>query len=214
MAGVISIIKTITAIITAAIFQVGMLGAVDETPADAAKEFMAGITDVQSQIASMYMGNQYVNFLANVEGPEKARKNLQEDLTKNLTYEIAAIEERDDLAVARVDIKTNDFSDVLENYEEESYKYITENLYSDEVVDKKALKDKCFEIYAEEIAHEAEEGKLHEDTVYLPMKKDGHGVWNVMLSDEIMKKILGNIALPEDVLEKTPGEKKEEEKEI
>ena len=195
-------IRSITSLIVALVLQLGMVSAVQEEPQDAAELFMQGISQQQSETMNENMGNDYVNFIANVEGDRKTTDRLRENLFKNFSYKITGVEERGNLAVAREEIKGNDFSKAMKNYEKESYDYVTGNLYDDDVVDEKALKRKCLEIYVDQIEKEAKKGKLRTDTVFLPMEKDGYGLWQIMISDDIMKQILGNIALPKEVFKK------------
>lgn len=205
------VIRAISAVIVAFVLQSSMIAAIDEPATQAADEFMAGITTQETEIMSKYMDNQYVNFLANIKADEKTAEKIRTSLLGNLTYEIEDAEEQGSLAVVKMTIKGNDFSKAMENYEEASYEYVTENLYDDTVTDKKALEKKCLEIYADQLAETAKKGKLKESTIYLPMKKDQHSVWSVMLTDEIMKELLGNIALPDGVIKEKGRETKQEE---
>lgn len=206
MLGLTGMIKTITALVVAFAMQFSMAGVVDETPKQAATEFMDGITHQQEEVLDLYMENQYVNFLANVEMGEKTGARFRESLLGNLSYEIVDKEERDDLAVVKLTVKGNDFSKVMKNYEKASYDYVTEHLYDDDVVDKKALKKKCLSIYVDQVEKVARKNKVKEITVYLPMKQDRHGVWKVLVSDEIMKQLFGDLALPEGIMNESDSD--------
>lgn len=194
-------IKGIIAVIVAMVLQAGMTGATETSPAEEAEEFMKGMSTLQEETLNKYMGNQYVNFLVNVEGDEETVARMRTTLLKNFTYKISEIEERDGLAVAEIPVSGNDFSEVMKDYEEEAYDYITENLYDEDITDREALSEKCLEIYVEQLEEEAEEGDLTERTIYLPMKETEHHSWDILLDDDIMQTMLGDVALPEGVLE-------------
>ena len=211
MLGFAAILKNIATLFIAFVIQTSMAGAVDETPKQAAEEFMDGITTRNVEVMDMYMDNQYVNFIDNVVMSEKNGRRFRESLLGNLEYEIVDMREREALAVVKVLVKGNDFSKVMDRYDKASYEYVTENLYDDAVVDKKALRKKCLSIYVDQVEKVARKGKIKERTVYLPMKQDRNGVWRVLLTDEIMEQLLGNLALPDGVIEKD-GAKKDEGK--
>ena len=194
----------ITAFAVAAFMQMNVSGATEVSPAQEAEAFMAGMTAQQEETLDRYMANDYVNFRANVEGDEKITKEMRDALFKNLTYEIKGTRQRKGLAVAKVEIKGNDFSKVLKAYEKDAYDYITENLYEDEVTDKGSLNARCLAIYADEVEKAADKGKIMERTIYLPMAADGHNGWTILLNDEIMVSLLGDLALPGDL----PGAKR------
>ena len=80
------------------------------------------------------------------------------------------------------------------------YEYVTGNLYDEDITDKKKLAEKCLDIYVSEIESRAEKGKTKTSTIYIPMRSDGYNGWNIDLDDEIMKKILGNLSVPGDLL--------------
>ncbi len=193
-------IRAIIAIIVALMLQSGMTGATQTTPAQEAQEFMQGMTSLQTETLNKYMGNQYVNFLVNVEGDDETVARMQKALLQNFTYEISDIEERDGLAVAKIPVSGNDFSEVMDAYEKEAYDYITGNLYEEEVTDREALSEKCLEIYVDELEKIAEDGELTERTIYLPMKENRHHSWDVLLDDEIMEIMLGDLALPDGIM--------------
>ena len=151
-------IRAIIAIIVALMLQSGMTGATQTTPAQEAQEFMQGMTSLQTETLNKYMGNQYVNFLVNVEGDDETVARMQKALLQNFTYEISDIEERDGFAVAKIPVSGNDFSEVMDAYEKEAYDYITGNLYEEEVTDREALSEKCLEIYVDELEKIAEDG--------------------------------------------------------
>ena len=193
-------IRAIIAIIVALMLQSGMTGATQTTPAQEAQEFMQGMTSLQTETLNKYMGNQYVNFLVNVEGDDETVARMQKALLQNFTYEISDIEERDGLAVAKIPVSGNDFSEIMDAYEKEAYDYITGNLYEEEVTDREALSEKCLEIYVDELEKIAEDGELTERTIYLPMKENRHHSWDVLLDDEIMEIMLGDLALPDGIM--------------
>ena len=199
----VSLIKMIITIMLAVSMQGNISEATEVTPQQAAQDFMSGMVTLQEESLDRYGDNAYVNFLANVSGDEKTVLRMQDALTRNLTFEIEDTEERNDLAVAKVRCSNCDFSGVLEDYEEESYIYVTENLYDEDVTDPDKLAEHCLDMYVSEIETRANKGKTKEFTIYLPMKSNGYNGWTVMLSDEIMADLLGHLAIPESVIPKT-----------
>lgn len=190
--------KSITALIVAMSLQLGMLGATEVPAAQVAEECMSGIATQSEQAMTLYGANTYVNFIENLQGDEDTVQRMRDALFQNFSYKIDGLEEREDLAVARVTIEQCDFSGVLKKYEKKSYKYITEHLYDEDTVDKEKLSAKCLDIYVSQIEKVAKAGKTHEEVIYLPLVSNGHNGWNAVLEDETMKTILGDIAIPEN----------------
>ena len=86
----------------------------------------------------------------------------------------------------------------MDKYRKESYEYVTNNLYSDDVIDKEKLNKKCIDIYLDQIEKTAEREPSFETDVFLPLEEDGYGGWRVILSDDIMKEMLGELEIPTD----------------
>ena len=93
-------------------------------------------------------------------------------------------------------VRNCDFRKTMDNYKKESYEYVTENLYSDDVINKEKLNKKCLDIYLDQVEKTAGEEPSYEAEVFLPMEQDGYGGWRMILSDEIMKEILGELEIP------------------
>ena len=85
---------------------------------------------------------------------------------------------------------------MLSGYESASYEYITDNLQSDEIADKDYLNAKCLEIYVEQVEAAADSGTVLETVVYIPMIDDGYYGWNIIMTDDLMKTVLGNLQMP------------------
>ena len=190
-------IKTIIAIIVAASMQMSMIDATQITPQQAVTECMNGIAAMEQETMDRYAGNSYVNFVSNLEGDEETVQRMRDALQKNFSYRIEGIEERDDLAVAKIVIDQCDFSGVLKKYNKKSYKYITDHLYDEATTDKEKLNAKCLDIYVSQIEAVAKAGKTREHNIYLVMKSNKYNGWNVRLDEESMKEIIGRLAIPE-----------------
>lgn len=187
----------ILSIIVAVMIQGGVSGAVDTPPEDAVTEFMTGLTTGDEDVLARYMDNEYVNFIIHVEGDEKTTDRMVAAIFENFEYEESGTAEKGRSAVVKVKIKTNDFSKVMNAYDKASYKYVMDNLYEDEVTDKKKLNAKCLDLYVEQIERAAEKKPTEEKTLYMPMISDGYGGWKLLIDDEQMKAIMGNLAMPE-----------------
>lgn len=166
-------------------------------PQQVADECMKGIKTMQEETLDRCAGNTYVNFMVNLEGDDETVERMQQALLSNFDYRIEEVLERDDLAVAKVTITQCDFSKVLKKYRKTSYDYVTDHLYDENITDKDWLNDKCLDIYVSQIEKVAKAGKTHEETIYLPLTSDGYNGWNAVLDDENMKKIIGDLSIPE-----------------
>ena len=193
MSGIINIILSL--LIAASIS--GGASAMSETePWDAADAFFKNISGGDQQTVMMYMDNRYVNFLENIKGTDEEMDRLEEALFRNFSYEMTECATKNNVAVVKVRVRNCDFSGVMKKYKKKSYKYVTDNLYSDDVVDKEKLNKKCLDIYLDQIEETASGEPTFEADVFLPMEEDGYGGWRIILSDEIMKEILGELEIP------------------
>lgn len=193
MQSILSIILTILITFT---MQTSAIGIVTTTPEDATDALMKGLKKCDEKTLEKYMDNTYINLLCNEKGNKKASDRVNDALFKNFSYEIKQVKEKNDVAVAKVVIKCNDFSGVMPAYSKASYDYVMENLYEDFVGDKAALEKKFLELYVSEVEKAAKNNKTIETTVFVPMVDDGFYGWNVLLTDELMAQILGNLSMP------------------
>ena len=189
-------IKTIIAILLTLTMHTCAVNIVESTPAEAAEDFLSAVKKQDAKVMEMYMDNDYVNFLCNSEGDAKAIDRMNDALFENFSYEVEEVKQKNDSAAARVVITSCDFSKVMDSYKKTSYKYIMDNLYEDEIGDKEKLNKKCLEMYVSEIEKVAEKGKTVENVVIIPMIDDGHYGWNVIMTDELMESVLGNLEMP------------------
>ena len=166
------------------------------TPQEAAEAFLNDISGGQTQTVQAYMDNSYVNFLENVKGTDEEMDNLEEAVFRNFSYEITDSAEKNNVAVVKVKVRNCDFSGIMKKYKKKSYEYVTNNLYSEDVTDKEKLNKKCLDIYLDQIEKTADGEPTFEAEVFLPMEKDGYGGWRIILSDEIMKEVLGELEIP------------------
>lgn len=190
------ILKTVITLLISLMMQSGVVNLISTTPHDAVSDFMDGLKNRDSSVMEKYMDDSYVNFITNVQGDEAVVERMNEALFKNFSYKIEKIKTKDDVAVAKVSITSGDFSSVLSGYESASYKYITDNLQSDEIADKNYLNAKCLEIYVQQVEAAADSGTVLETVVYVPMIDDGYYGWNIIMTDDLMKTVLGNLQMP------------------
>lgn len=188
--------KIITSLLIALGISGGAASMSEVTPQEAADAFLKDLSGGDQQTTMEYMDNRYVNFLENVKGTDEEMDRLEDALFKNFSYEIEETATKNDVAVAKVLIKNCDFSGIIDSYEKESYTYVTENLYSDDVIDKEKLNKKCLDIYLDQIEKTAEGEPSFESEVFIPMHEDGYGSWRIILSDDIMRTILGELEIP------------------
>ena len=88
--------------------------------------------------------------------------------------------------------------EIMDDYQKASYEYVTGHLYSEDVTNKEKLNKKCLDIYLDQIEKTAKKDPAYEAEVFLPMEADGYGGWRVLLNDETMKSILGELEIPTD----------------
>lgn len=191
------ILKIIVTVIISAVMQSGIINIVSTTPDEAVTDFLDGLKSRDSYVMEKYMDNSYVNFITNVQGDDAVVERMNAALFSNFSYEVEKIAGKDDVAVAKVTVKSGDFSNVLSAYDTASYDYVVSNLYTDDIADKEKLNAKCLEIYVQQIEKAAENGAVTETVVYVPMIDDGYYGWNIVMTDELMKSVLGNLQIPE-----------------
>lgn len=189
------IIKVIMSILIPMLMQFSTINLVETTPKDAVSDFMDGLKNADRQTIERYMNNEYVNLLVNVKGDEETVERMYKALFKNFSYKIDKIAKKNDVAVAKVTVISNDFSNVRKAYDKVSYDYVMNNLYKDKIADKEWLNEKCFEIYVSRIERAAT-GETSETVIYIPLVDNGHYGWNILLNDTLMQSILGGLKMP------------------
>ena len=166
------------------------------TPEKATDNFLKSVEECDQQAMEKYMDNAYVNFLCNAKGDSKVLDRMYDALFKNFSYEIQQVKEKNNVAVAKVVVKGNDFSGVMPAYSKASYDYVMDNLYEESIGDKEALEKKCLEMYVSEIEKAAEGKETIETVVFVPMVDDGYYGWNILVTDALMAQMLGNLGMP------------------
>ena len=192
----VGFIKALTAVIIAMMIQGGVSGAVETTPEEAVSDFVTGLMAGDEQIVERYVDNEYINFLANAEADDETKARISKALFKNRKYDREDTAQKGGAAVVEARISTNDFSDVMDEYKEASYSYVKENLYDEDITDKDKLSAKCLDIYVDQIEKDAEEKASLEKKVYIPMIEDGYGGWKLLLNDDIVKTLMGQLSIP------------------
>lgn len=190
------VLRMIAALILPIIMQMNAIAMVSATPQEAVTDFMEGLQTRQTRVMNKYMDNAYVNFLNNVQGDEDVVARMNDSLFQNFSYEIEDIAQKNDVAVAKITIKNRDFSGVLNEYNTVSYQYVVSNLYTDEIADKEALNAVCLDLYVQQIEKAAELDTVVETVVFVPMVDDGYYGWNIVMTDELMLAVLGNLQPP------------------
>ena len=190
------LIKAIVTVLITAVMNLSVVNLATTEPQEAAADFMDGLKSQKSQEMEKYIDNAYISFLCNSQGDEKMISRIQTAAFKNFSYEITDVKQKNDVAVVKVNVRNSDLSGVQDAYDEAAYEYIMENLYSEDIEDKEKLADKCLEIYVTEIEEAAGEEADFEATVFVPMTDNGYHGWNIIMSDELIQPILGNLEIP------------------
>ena len=188
--------KTVISIIISIMMQMGVMNMISTTPHESVTDFMDGLKNRETHVMEKYMDDSYVNFIANVQGDKDTVARMNEALFRNFSYEVKEIIEKNDVAVAKVSIKSGDFSKVLSEYEKVSYQYVTDNLYTDDIADKEKLNAQCLQLYVQQVEKAAESGAVLETIVFVPMVNDGYYGWNIIMTDDLIKNVLGNLQMP------------------
>ena len=190
------IVKIIISALMVVFMQTSVVNMATITPEEAADDFLKALKSQDGKSMERYMDNSYINFLCNTDSDEKAVDKIADAVFENFEYEIEIVKQKNKSAVAKVKVKSNDFSKVMDKYEKESYDYIMENLYEKEIGDKDALNAKCLDMYVAQVEKAAESDKLIEKEVFVPMTDNGYYGWNVIVTDEFMEAVLGGLEVP------------------
>lgn len=191
----LGIIKSVICILMSFIVQVSVGNSVQMSPEDTAEEFLQGLSQGNDTVVLRYIDNDYINLIENA-GNDKVTAQFYESLFRNFSYEITDSKSRNNVAVVKMSIVTDDFSKVLKQYEKDSYKYITSNLYDKDIGNKKKLSKKCLEIYLDDVSKAADGKDNCKGTIYIPMVKNEHNGWDVLVDDKLMSSIFGGLVLP------------------
>lgn len=190
------IVKILVTILISTLMQSSAVEMVSTTPTEAAEDFLGALKAQDPKVMEKYMDNAYVNYIMNAEGDQKVIDRMNAALFGEFSYKIEQVKKRNDVAVAKVTVKSSDFSNVMNEYNKVSYAYVMDNLYDEKIADKKALEKKCMELYVNELEKAAESDSMVETIVFVPMVDDGYYGWNVIMTDELMKSVLGNLQMP------------------
>lgn len=190
------IVKILVTILISTLMQSSAVEMVSTTPTEAVSDFLGALKAQDPKVMEKYMDNAYVNYIMNAEGDQKVIDRMNAALFGEFSYEIKQVKKKNDVAVAKVTVKSSDFSNVMNAYNKVSYEYVMDNLYDDKIADKKALEKKCMELYVKELEKAAESDSMVETIVFVPMVDDGYYGWNVIMTDELMKSVLGNLQMP------------------
>ncbi|MDD4200248.1 MAG: glucosaminidase domain-containing protein [Eubacteriales bacterium] len=186
-------INTIIYFILSFLISTGTAALVEDTPEETAEKYFADLAAGKQQIFREY---DHKNDLM----------EIQKDTTKDLRFKISETRIRGDVAVARVRLTTGDFSGVQKAYRQNSYRYVMENLYSESIGDKNKLAGSCLKIYKDQVAEAAESEGKNSSEIFMAMEKNADGEWQVIMTHENRRAIMGGLELP-------GGEAKEDTKE-
>lgn len=175
-------------------------------PEEVATDFFEGLKTKNEDALILYTENEDINMLLHSKGNEDALNKMYESLFRNFSYKILSIKknEEETAATMEVELTNADFSKVLKNYQTEAYDYMQKNLYSGDM-SKKALNKKCLSIYADQVEKVAEKAEQAEpdsknapqsQTVTINLTKNKNYSWDMELTEEMMKIIMGGLIIP------------------
>ncbi len=203
----VAISNIIVSIIISILASLGMSNIAESTAQDAAVQFLDDMSQGKSEIIEEYEENEYVNYLENILAENESTAGIRDIIYDSLDYEVIETASKNKVAVAKVKIINKDYSKVLEQYEKDSHDFLKKNLYEEDITNKDKLNQRCVEIYAEEVADAANADKNIEREIFIPMEMEGLNSWHIMLNDEVMKALVGNL----EVLDSVDEESSEDE---
>lgn len=177
------VINTIIYFIMSTMLSTGAAAVIEDTPAEVVENYFADLAAGQQQIVREYQECDEL-------------KQIEADVLKGLDYEIEDAMAKGDVAVAKVLVTNKDFSGVGESYKKESYDYVMDHLYDEDITDKQKLSDQCMKIYEKDVAEAAENGEKVSTEIFLPMVKDEEGDLQVVLDPETRSILMGGLTLP------------------
>ena len=177
------IFNTILYFIMSTMLSTGAAAVIEDTPAEVVENYFADLASGQQQIVQEYK---------DCDGLEQ----VEADALKNLDFTIEDAIARDDVAVAKVLVTNKDLSKVGEAYKKDSYDYVMDHLYDEDITDKQKLAGECMKIYEKDVAEAAKNSEEVSTEIFLPMVKNEEDDWQVLLKDETRSTLMGGLALP------------------
>lgn len=177
------IFNTILAFILSTLMTTGMTAVIEDEPEEAVEDFFAGLTSGQQQIIEEYRDCAELD-------------EIQKEVLRNVDFKVEEAIEKGDVAVAKVKVTNSDFSGVEKAYEKKSYDYVMDNLYSDDIGNKKKLAGECLKIYEKQIVEAAEAGDKASTEIFMAMEDDGENSWRMILDDKTRSALMGGLQLP------------------
>ena len=178
------------AIILAVLALLSFCACTFEKPEEKASAFLDAVKNQDNEILSGYVDNEYVNLMVNAKGDEKVLKEIKTALFKNMSYEITASEETDEGTVLTVKVTNLDFSNVIKDYDAQSYSYIIDNLYSGSL-DRKKLNGKCLDILNKAVKQAVKEKKKFSREVKVTLTENDHHAYDLKVDNKLMDALSG-----------------------
>lgn len=188
------IFNTIIAFILSTLMSTGIAAVLEDEPEEAVENFFAELAAGQQQMVQEYRDCRELD-------------EIRKAVLENLDFKVEDALAKGDVAVAKVKITNKDFSGVKKAYEKESYDFVMDKLYSEEITDKEKLAARCLDIYKKQVDEAAESAEKNSKEIYLAMEDDGDNSWRIIRNDECRSAIMGGLELPGQISSK--GEKEE-----
>ncbi len=162
-----------------------------EKPEDKAAAFLDAVKTDNTEVLKGYVDNKYVNILVNATGDKKTLAAIKKGIFKNLEYSVSAAEKNEDGSVTlKVNVKNLDFSEVMKDYDAESYSYVIDNLYAGKL-NRKHLNEKSLKILLKAVKEALKEKKKYSKEVVVTLKENDHNAYDLIVTDKLMDALSG-----------------------
>lgn len=162
-----------------------------EKPEDKAAAFLDAVKTDNTEVLKGYVDNKYVNILVNATGDKKTLAAIKKGIFKNLEYSVSAAEKNEDGSVTlKVKVKNLDFSEVMKDYDAESYSYVIDNLYAGKL-NRKHLNEKSLKILLKAVKEALKEKKKYSKEVVVTLKENDHNAYDLIVTDKLMDALSG-----------------------
>ena len=101
--------QSVISILISLVLQMSAAGTGQLSPDEAAADFLQGLSQGENIVIARYIENDYVNLIENA-GDDEVTAQLYKSLFRNFSYKVTASASKGNVAVAKIDIATDDFS--------------------------------------------------------------------------------------------------------
>ncbi|MEG0829507.1 MAG: hypothetical protein RSD88_03510 [Anaerovoracaceae bacterium] len=164
-------------------------------PEEVTAEFFQGLKTKNMEVLNRYMDDEHINILINSKGSQKDVDRIYKNIMKNFSYRIIKVEEGEKETKIQMELSNVSFKKVMNAYQKKSYAYMTDHLYENKL-SKKELNKKCLDIYADQVAETAQNGKVRKTKMTVILEKNDNYGWDIQVTNKLMETIVGQLSSP------------------